>query len=191
MKTRKILGKMRSKRLFIGVPLSEGVKEKIEPIFQKLKETGADLLLVPLENLHLTVKFMGEVEEGKIQEIVDPLKDLASSQKEFALKLDQIGVFPSLQMINVIWIGGKSKEFTQLMKETNRLLKGFRENEHEEVPHLTLARVKSGKNKEKLQQLIPNLPFLANLVVTKFVLYESELTPQGPKYKIIEEFELS
>ncbi len=178
-------------RLFIGIPVSEEIKAKIKPLYPKLEETGADLNLVSLENLHFTLKFLGEVEESKISEIRTRLETI--KLPPFSVSLEELGVFPSEQRINVLWIGIKSKELVSLMREINSRLNYIRKDEHEtEIPHLTLARVKSGQNKERLLKLIKDnqSTIFGQMEINSFYLYQSQLTPQGSVYKVLGEFKL-
>ncbi len=180
------------KRLFLGFPLAEEVAEKIKPVLEKLEQTGADLKLVSVANLHLTVKFLGEVADEKVEEVKEKAAALAREEKPFRVKLTQVGAFPSLDKINVVWIGVESREMPGMMRKANRLLNYLREEARTEVPHLTIARVKSGKNKEKLQTVLEkakNEDF-GEMEVDRIVLYASNLTPQGPAYTFLEEFVL-
>lgn len=172
-----------SKRLFIGIPISGKIKEKIKPLYAKLKETGAELNFVSWDNLHLTLKFLGNVQEDQIEEIKKRLA--AIKPEKFILKFKGVGAFPDNEQIKVIWIGVESPELIQLMKEINLSLNYIRENEQEENAHLTLARVKSAKNKEKLPTFLRDVKGkkFTEMMADKFILYESELTPKGPKYK--------
>ncbi len=181
------------KRLFVAVPVSESIKEKIKPLAKALEDTGADLKPVSLENMHFTLKFLGEVEESKIPEIKEKLGQIAKSSRKFELRLKEVGVFPSLERINVVWIGAKSPECVSLMKEANEQLRYIRKDEHEEeMPHLTIARVKSARNKEKLVAFVDKFKKeeLGQMSVDKILLCESELTPEGPKYTVIDEWML-
>ncbi len=178
-------------RLFIGIPVSEEIKAKIKPLYQRLEEIGQNLNLVPLENLHFTLKFLGEIEEQKIPEIKPRL--LKIKLKPFSISLEKLGFFPNEQRIKVIWIGIKSKELVFLMREINSRLDYIRKDEHEtEIPHLTLARVKSIQDKEQLLQLIKNnqSTIFGQMEIKHFFLYQSQLTSAGPIYKIIAEFKL-
>jgi 2'-5' RNA ligase len=89
-------------------------------------------------------------------------------------------------------VGIKDSELTSLMRKVNQTLNYLRQEEHEETPHLTIARVKSGKDKEKLQKLVENYKntWFGEMKVDKMVLYESELGKEGPKYTLMQEFQL-
>tara|TARA_Y100000310_G_C20412617_1_gene682766 strand:+ start:205 stop:741 length:537 start_codon:yes stop_codon:yes gene_type:complete len=175
-------------RLFIGVPISNNVRERIIPLLNSLKEIDANLNIVPPGNLHFTVKYLGETNEEK--EVKKKLKTIQN--KKFSIKLKSVSVFPSLDRINVIWIGAEG-DFIPLMKEVNQELDHIRKNDHpEEVPHLTIARVKTGRNRELLQKWLQenqNNEF-GEMEINKIILYKSELTPKGLVYTVLEEFPL-
>src|SRR3989338_1626666 len=124
------------KRIFIAIPVAEEVKEKIKSFVHELSASGADLKLVSLENLHLTLKFLGEVDEDKIPLIREKLS--AISQKPFSISFQSIGVFPAVDRINVIWIGVDAPEWVSLLQKINAALNYIRKEEREEIPHLTL-----------------------------------------------------
>ena len=173
-------------RLFIGVPVSEEIKEIVKPLYQKLNETDAILNLVPLDNLHFTIKFLGDTD--KVEEIKEKLSTI--KQSSFKISLKNVGCFPSLERIRVVWVGTDSKEIISLMKETDNLLNYIKKNDFEkEVAHLTIARVKSGELKEFVEEF--SKTDFGEMLVNKFVLYESVLTSEGLIYKIIKEFKLS
>ncbi len=181
------------KRLFVAVPVSEKIKDGMKPVLEALSETGADLKLVSLSNLHLTLKFLGEVSEEKIPEIVEKLKGIAGKTSAFELKIAKIGVFPSLDRINVIWAGIEDPSLLSLMREVNKELDYLRKDEHEnEMPHLTLARVKSARNKKELQEFVKKNEDkeFGTMMVDKIILSESELTREGPVYRAVGEFRL-
>lgn len=181
------------KRLFAAVPVSEHVKEKIKPFYKQLAETGAYLKFVSLENIHFTLKFLGDVEESKIAEIKEKLQAIALQQKKFPLRLKCISVFPSLEHIRSIWISVLDSPLTPLMKKINEELSYIRKEKREEVPHSTIARVKSGRNKKQLQEVLEEWrdKGFGEMVVDKIILYESELTSEGPVYTELGLFELS
>ncbi len=180
------------KRLFVAVPVSEEVRERIKVIYQQLKETGADLNLVSLENLHFTIKFLGEVEESKITEIAEKIKTFVNNHKPFSVKIKGIGAFSNENQIKVIWMGANDFQLISLIKDFNKELNYLRKNEQKEIPHLTIARVKSEKNKEKLSALIKKFADenFGEMVVEKLILYESKLTQAGPHYTLLSEWKL-
>ena len=192
MKKQKILAKI-NKRLFVAVPVSEKVKDRIKPVVDELSKTGADLKLVSLSHLHFTLKFFGDVDEKKISELEKKLAGISERTKKFAITIKDVGVFPSLERINVVWIGVEDSLLASLMKAVNHELNYIKKNEHEEeVAHLTIARVKTGRNKKELQEFAKKneKKDFGTMTVDKLILFESELTKEGSVYKVVGEFEL-
>ena len=180
-------------RLFVGIPVSAAVQEKIKVLLTALKQSGADLAAVSPEKLHFTLKFLGDTEENKIEEIAPILSSLASRQKPFSLSLRKVGVFPLIDNIKVIWVGSDSKEFVSLMKEVNAKLNYLRPNEHaDEIPHVTLARMKSARNQDKVRAFLEQYSRYdaGTMNLDRFILYASELRPEGPPYTVVQEFKL-
>ncbi|MEK6969852.1 MAG: RNA 2',3'-cyclic phosphodiesterase [Nanoarchaeota archaeon] len=181
-----------TKRLFVAVPVSKEVQERIKAIYQPLKNTGADLKFVPLENLHFTVKFLGDVEESKITELVEKIKTFVSNRNRFSVDLKGVGAFLNNNSIKVIWVGADNPNLISLIKDLDKELDCLKKNEQEEIPHLTIARVKSEKNKEKLADFIKKFATenFGSIVVEKLILYESKLTREGPNYTLLGEWDL-
>lgn len=179
------------KRLFVGVPLSPEIRQKIaEQLLMPLQQSGADLNLITAEQLHFTLKFLGDVEEGQIGKVTEILRKVAASRQPFLVQVRQVGVFPSLEYMRVIWVGVENGDLPALMKTLDGQLAFIRKNEHDEKPHVTLARVKSKKNKEQLQRFIAqfqNASF-GEMPVTELVLYESTLTMEGARYGVVGKF---
>lgn len=181
------------KRLFMGIPLGESVKEQINLFSKELADTGGDFRFVSPQNLHLTLSFLGDIEERKIPLLVEKLSSLLAKQEKLKIKIFGVGVFPGGKRINVIWLGLRngvqSKELIDFMKKINQTL-AIRNRHEEEIPHLTIARVKSGKNKEKISEIVKKFAAVSfgSFVADKIILYESELTPEGPVYKVVGEF---
>lgn len=180
-------------RLFIGVPVSKEVQERVSSFLFLLKDTGADISPVPKENLHFTIKFLGDVEDSKIPSIQETLTTISSQQNQFRLTLSKVGVFPSLDNIEVIWIGGSS-ELLPLIKATDKALNTIKKNDHpEDIPHLTIARRRSEKDASALRTFIQehNDDSFGEMKVDHFVLYKSILTSSGPVYQEIRTYFLN
>ncbi|MBI1968452.1 RNA 2',3'-cyclic phosphodiesterase [Candidatus Woesearchaeota archaeon] len=179
------------KRLFVGVPLSLEVRQKIaEQLLQPLQQSGADLHLATAEQLHFTLKFLGNVDESQIERVKEILRKVAASRQPFLVQVQHVGVFPSPEHMRVIWVGVENGDLLVLMTELDQQLGFIRKNEQEEKPHVTLARVKSKKNKEQLQRFVAefqNASF-GEMPVTELVLYESTVTPEGARYGVMESF---
>lgn len=174
-------------RVFVGVPITEELKKKILPFQKEILSSGADVKLVSPEQLHFTLKFLGEIKD--VNNVVLKLRELR--KKKFSVEVKDVGVFPSEKVVHVVWAGSESEEFVSLVKAVQDALNDVRKEDYRDVvPHLTVARVRSSKNIRKLLDVIKSFKgkSFGTLVVDRFVLYESVLTAQGPVYKVVEEF---
>lgn len=171
-------------RLFIAVPVPDSIKDVLVSVQKKLKH--AKLVLVKKEAMHVTLKFLGEVSDSKIDEIK---KRLCSVRFEkCSVRLDGLGVFPAAGTPKVVWVGLKPKQkLVDLHQNSEQALAGlFPAGEHFHA-HITLARVKSVENKKEFKELlktisVPEMEFDVN----SFELVCSTLTPEGPVYQIID-----
>ena len=176
-------------RCFIAIPLSQEIKEKIAEIQKHFEIPG--IKLVEKENLHITLKFLGEVEEGKVRQIVEILREIEFEQFEFEIL--NVNAFPSTNFVRVIWLDVKGREIYELKRLIDSLLEeiGFSKDDGW-VPHLTIARVKFLKDREALFKTMEKLRSIkvGNEKAERFVLFESRLRREGPIYNKIEEIKL-
>lgn len=179
-------------RTFIAIDLSNETKEKLKLIQAELKRSDADVKWVDPENIHLTLKFLGEITEEQAGRIKETLNKIASNLKPFEITLSGIGAFPKLDYPRVIWVGiekGK-KETEEIAKRTEDELEklGIEKEERAFTAHLTIGRVRSGRNKDALKDRVNSLnlqPTTYHLLPTNvnaIYLYQSTLTPKGPTY---------
>ncbi|OQA91676.1 MAG: 2',5' RNA ligase family [Elusimicrobia bacterium ADurb.Bin231] len=183
-------------RIFFAVkPSLDGISA-IEKIIARLSKTRADIRWVRKENIHITIKFLGETEEDILRLIKEDLKEKISSRKKFLFNLSGIGFFPDAFAPRVIWMGvsAGSEEFSGLARLIDERLCSLINPEMEIqkfVPHLTLGRFKSRKGKDELMPLIHNLNIKIPVSqCEKVLLMKSVLTPRGPEYEEIANFEL-
>ncbi len=182
-------------RAFIGIDIDEAVRQKLVAAQEQLQATGAQLKLVEPPNIHVTMKFLGEVPKDRVGAIAEALGRAAAGTKQFDIRVKGIGVFPNLRYIRVVWAGvaeGRD-EVIGLQQGIDRELGplGFR-SERDFVPHLTIARVKTAKQKEQLAALIKEMTD-AEFGVTRaqaVELKQSTLTPKGPIYSTLARIEL-
>ncbi|HUW44096.1 MAG TPA: RNA 2',3'-cyclic phosphodiesterase [Bacillota bacterium] len=172
-------------RTFISINLPEEVREEIKKIQDKLPRFQGKL--TELDNLHLTLKFLGEVDSQRLKEIKKKLKGIKF--EKFETEIDSLGVF-SEKFIRIVWLHMKNCD--RLQKEVDEKLEGMFEKETRFMSHLTIARVKFVKDKKKfLEELksmkVPKISFK----VIEFCLMKSELTKKGPKYSVLEVYKLN
>jgi 2'-5' RNA ligase len=180
-------------RTIIAIELPEEIRTILSNIQDELKQTQADIKWVKPENIHLTLKFLGEIEEDKALKIQLVLKEIAQKNSPLSLYLSGIGAFPKLQYPRVIWIGiNNDQPVSGIAKDLEKeLLKiGFPAETRPFSSHVTLGRVRSGLNRkaliEKIEFLNKNLPSpQPEFKVLSLTLFKSTLTPQGPIYEAI------
>ena len=174
-------------RGFIAVDIDDdAVLNRVLETQRTVVDCGADLKAVERENIHLTLRFLGEVGESQIPEVIDALKEIQFRPIELALK--GVGVFPNTRFIRVIWIGivKGGRELSGVASTLNARLmmlrfppdnKGF-------SPHLTIARVRSRRSMENVVACLRELQDrdFGQFTVDSVRLKKSTLTPSGPIY---------
>ncbi|MEM4433793.1 MAG: RNA 2',3'-cyclic phosphodiesterase [Thermosphaera sp.] len=174
-------------RIFIAIEVrNEEVLKKLVEVRDAITSTGADVKPVEDENIHLTLRFIGEVPK----EIVDKVCNLLSNVEfpRFEMRVKGLGVFPSINRPRVIWAGVSegSSELTRLYEIVEKGLRALKiPGEREEfTPHITLARVKSGRGVDRLVKVIEAFRDydFGITIVDRVVLKKSTLTPRGPIY---------
>lgn len=184
-------------RLFIAVNLEEELKKKIVPLEEELRKTGADVKWVEVKNLHLTLKFLGEVEESKVTAIEQIVTPILANFSSFEMRFSGFGVFPSLNYPRVVWIGVKDggEQLKALSEkiENSLISLGFRKEDRPFTAHLTLGRVRSAKNKQELIKKIEERENqeIGSQKVEKIYLMQSTLQPTGPIYTPVKEWGLT
>ncbi len=176
-------------RLFVAIDLPEGVKEEV---FSKKSEFDLERVRwVRKENLHLTLKFLGNVNEKALPSIKKSLQEIASQTKAFSFKLHDFGAFPTLKRARVLWIGVSDGNYEVIKlaelidQQLSRL--GFEKEKRKFHPHITLARLKIPAPLHK----IPTLDKEIEIKAEEIILFQSILKPEGPTYIPLEKFPLS
>jgi 2'-5' RNA ligase len=182
-----------SMRSFIAFDLQdEVVLNRLFLIQQLLIKTGADLKLVETQNIHVTVRFLGEISQSTMEKVFEAMKKVKFTP--FNIQIRGLGAFPSLNYPRVVWAGMTEgveqlkNIFSQLEPQMRAL--GFEPDTHGFSPHLTIARVRSGANKQRLAEVVSKEtdydfgPIKANCLRLK----KSQLSPKGPTYSTVKEF---
>ncbi len=180
-------------RAFIAVDIP--VSKNITDIINELKKIQINAKIVETENMHLTLKFLGDIDENLIDEIEKIMKYSTKDIKNFEITLKSIGVFPNQNYIKVAWIGVENAEPLKKIAETidKKLHQlGFKKEKRPFSVHLTIARIKSSRNKEKLIQLLNKYQDveLQKIKVDNIILKKSILTSQGPIYTNLKEIKI-
>lgn len=183
-------------RTFIAINMTDEIKEILIKIQSELKKANADVKWVGHEGMHITLKFLGNVMIGQLESVYQMVLEATSHFNQFSLSLTSIGAFPNLSSPKVVWVGvdkGK-EECIELAKriDDNLLRLGFPVEQKEFIPHLTLGRVKSPRDRKELSKLISKLKFesFGQMEVSSIEVMGSQLTPKGAIYTTMRELTL-
>lgn len=172
-------------RTFISIDLPNEIKNQIIKIQSQLPEFHGKK--TEPENLHLTLKFLGEIGEEKVEQIKEKLKEIKFNK--FQTEIDSIGIF-SPKFVKIIWLHLSNCD--ELQKEIDNILEKLFEKEKRFMSHLTIARVKLINNKNDFLKKINEMKIEPiKFSVDNFRLKKSVLEKQGPKYETIEEYKLN
>jgi 2'-5' RNA ligase len=183
-------------RSFLAIELPEAIQRKIAEVQKDLKLSHADVRWVNPENIHLTLKFFGSIDESRIDPIVKSLEGSIQIISPFSLSIRGMGSFPHLKNPRVIWMGlDDEKEVLvscQRVAEGELAKIGFEPEGREFHPHLTLGRVRSSRGKDELIGRMEKYreEAFGNFVVERVVLFKSDLKPSGPIYTRLREMKL-
>ena len=173
-------------RTFIAIELPEELSAKLKSIQEQLVTDSAKLTLT--RAFHLTLKFLGEIDDSRADDLKNMLAKIKF--KPFEARLTKLGFFPDENYIRVIHIGLEpEKQIKALQKNIESSLPKFKKDNRFH-PHITLARVKFVKDKEQFKTTISKikLPEFPEFKVENFKLIKSTLTPEGPVYEELASF---
>ncbi len=180
-------------RCFIAIDLPEAIKESIGNLIKELRQAPEDVKWVAPENMHLTLKFLGEVEEKRIGEIKRRLALLCERHRTFSLSLRGTGAFPGLKYPRVLWVGiDAPEELTHIFQDIEASLSemGFEKETRRFSPHLTLGRVRDARTIDLTIKGLSTFKesFFGTIEVHDIVLMQSTLKPTGPEYSKLHVF---
>ncbi len=176
------------KRVFIGIKVEtdRNFKKIISSLKQEL--SGENLKWTTFENIHITLAFLGDTSEEKIESITQMLQARCRDRARFEISLEGLGIFRNLHDPKILWAGMYQSEKLGTLQAT--VADGLKElgiaiEEKPFSPHLTVARIRHIKDKDKLKVLLLKYHDTAiqKIPVTEVILYESVLRQDGPEYK--------
>lgn len=177
------------KRLFIAIDIPESVKSVVARIEEELSKSISGRWIDP-GNLHLTLKFLGYVDEEMVPGIEDAVAGAVTDFSNFILRLSDIGLFPNIRKPRVLWVGliDEDNSCGKIQRILDRSLSGlgFEKEKRPFQPHVTLCRIK--------KQVLIDLEFPkvdpASFEVRELILFQSTLTPKGAIYEAVKKFPL-
>jgi 2'-5' RNA ligase len=178
-----------SKRIFFALPAALKAVDKLAEFQEIMQQNSRGLKIVPVENYHITLKFLGQVDEKVWKSIIADFSSVSLATKPVPYKLKGTGAFPGLKRPSVLWLGidvdVKCISEIQAVIENLSHQYGFAPEKRGFTPHLTVARIKW---KDPLQENIRDYfsrnaeTFYAESEFDRVVLFESALTTKGPVY---------
>lgn len=184
-------------RLFVAVNLPTDVREGLWKAAEPLRTCDFPVRWVPPESQHVTVKFLGEVADGRLDEIARAVDASTAGAKPFTLPMVDFGAFPSPQRPRVVWAGCEGVPPLELLQdrvEREMAGLGFEIEGRPFRPHVTLGRARPKARAGDFRgfaDLLESLAFQAEPLVASLDLMESRLSRQGARYEVRHAAELS
>ena len=181
-------------RTFIALPTRSNAQQAIAEVQTKLKETNARVKWESQDKFHMTLVFLGTVEQSKLELLSEALAKSVQQFPSFTLTYESIGAFPNIRNPRVVWIGSKPNQPVldlQAIAEQVCSEFGFTKDDRVFHPHITLGRVKETSNFDRLTEAIKTITFEPiETICPEILLIKSELHPGGSIYTILKSFPL-
>lgn len=183
-------------RAFIAVEMPRQIKMELDRLIAGLRPFGPDIRWVRAANLHLTLRFLGDIPESSVGGLANDMTDKLATLRPFAVTLHGLGGFPNLHKPRVIWVGTNqgTDQLVQLATAVEKSCRdcGFGGADKPFSSHLTIGRVKFPKGMEKLVSHIQTLDYhLPEFQVDEAAIFKSDLLPSGPRYSRLEVIRLN
>lgn len=182
-------------RCFIAIDISESLKKSVNDCISQLKPLSRDVRWVVPANLHLTLKFLGEVPEAGVPQLLAVLEPVAQVSDPFELSITGTGAFPDERRPTILWVGVRAPAALRalyLRVEDAMAALGFPKEQRRFSPHLTIGRVKGRHGMPELMSRFRTFQnaFFGSIEVREIVLMQSILKPSGPEYARLGAFRL-
>lgn len=184
-------------RTFIAIEIPENIRSKIADLQSELKKIGGRVSWVKPENIHITLKFLGQTQEDKIDAIASQLKNAVELMQPFEVTVGGVGAFPNFNRPRVLWVGtnAEQQQLSILAKEVDKRMATlmFELEKRRFSGHLTLGRVKDSRD---VQPLVEKLQFYNKFnagafVVEEILLIKSVLSQKGSIYTTLKKVMLA
>jgi 2'-5' RNA ligase len=184
-------------RTFIAVDLDQAVRHRTVALQEILKKAGTEVKWVEPVNLHVSLLFLGEVEDREVVDVCRSVEEVAREHSSFVMSVETVGCFPHSRRPRVLWVGvGEGKQPLCAIHdalEIPLLDLGYRREERKYSPHITLGRVKSDRPTEKLASALAQQADWkgGEIQVRELLVMGSKLTPTGPEYTVLSRAKLA
>ena len=173
-------------RAFLGISVPEELKPRIVSVQEKF--SAFDVKFVESENLHFNLRFFREISDEQVEHFKKSLEEIAKQYKPFEIGISGVGAFSNKTFVRVLWLGVKEgyQTLASLAEKIENAAKslGF-ESEEKFVPHLTLGRVRSGRNKDEMLALLKEVESaeIGKMQIKELKFVHSKLSRNGPIYE--------
>jgi 2'-5' RNA ligase len=179
-------------RLFVALQISEEIRAAIAELGRELKPLDDSWKWTRAENLHLTLKFLGEIPSDKLESVRQALRGVPG-EWPIEVKFSGLGFFPNERRPRVLWVGIEAPQSLPALAaaiDTSLAKVGVPKEERELTPHLTLARNKAGNIAPRLREVLAKYSAreFEMMNASAFHLVESKLKSTGPEYTTLESF---
>jgi RNA 2',3'-cyclic 3'-phosphodiesterase len=179
-------------RTFIGIDIGNSIRTSATALQKELAKTGAEVKWAAPESMHVTLLFLGEVDDRELHAVCGAVKEASAGEPPFLLRVSGVGAFPTPRRPKILWAGITAgaeplQRLNAALEERMLALGCYRTEERGYTPHLTLGRVKGDADSFALASEIPKR--LAwdggNVAVDEVLVYSSEMDRAGPVYTVI------
>ena len=183
-------------RCFIAIKLPSDIRNQIGSYIRELTSLTSKVKWVRSDNLHLTIKFLGEIEPNLVEKINEKLDSINQAGRPFDLRVAESGCFPGRNRPKVFWLGldqNEGEELIRIQKWLEERLNeiGIERERRKFSPHLTIGRVKGADNFSDLYSYLDRNPFQSKVFkVEQVCLIRSFLKPTGAEYKDLGTYQL-
>ncbi|MDZ4779797.1 MAG: RNA 2',3'-cyclic phosphodiesterase [Planctomycetia bacterium] len=182
---------MKPVRTFVAVELTPEIRGRAHQLISVLRRVVADVRWSPPENMHLTLKFLGDIEVLEIPRICQAVSQAVADLSPFGIEVQGAGAFPDAERPRTVWLG--VGEGTDALTEVHERLEaalaplGFREEGRRFRPHLTLGRVRDSEAGSRFAQTLAEHAefFAGEMIVGEVTIFSSELSRSGSKYEVL------
>jgi 2'-5' RNA ligase len=184
-------------RTFIALDPGEAIRDRMVSLQENLARTGADVKWVEPANLHVTMLFLGEVDDRDLAAVCQAAQEATAKHKAYELSVDGTGCFPNMRRPRIVWIGvGKGADETRALHASLEAplldLGCYRREDRPFTPHVTLGRIRSEKPMDQLAAaLVKRKDYDAGAITIREVqVMSSELSSNGPVYTVMSRAQL-
>lgn len=178
-------------RLFLALEIPDSVLERIIEVRDSVYGGGGGIRWEPKEKLHITLKFLGDTDNSIIPSLEKSISSVLEGKNSFGLVLSRFGMFYRDKKPAILWLGtNKNLALQELFLELDNAVSafGFKKEEREFKPHLTLLRIKGNENLNKLKEITEQPPVDLEFKAERIILFRSKLLSSGSVYEEVKSF---